>query len=415
MRKAVRGADSGVGKGGAPARGRSASAPSLAALPACLTLLALVALGALPRAAFAQSSLGSGTLLVAGTTLTVSPDSQTVPFDTPTIVHTTLAGFDTAQGTLPADLRVVGDFTGPEIDGVLELATVPNEPFRIPRLSLQGQYRLDNIRLEQAGVFLAYAEPRSAAVLVTQILITRVTSRPLTLEEIRSHGIIVDGASTRAYNFTFGFGVQGQTFDYNVPIVYWYPRDHFGPPQVRMLTTGGGNERFRPPQMAPFTLTLRPRTDPQHGGCADPSGCQEEEMPPLPGVILFPTDLTLLHQFFSVVLMATNGAPEGDVLTIRDLTAKIRLPAGLAPARTSPPTTLGTPVPMRVPGPDGELGTADDLTFLVAQATAEAEFLVEGLREGTHIVDFDLEGILEGLPTYFISAGRAASQVGSSF
>ena len=122
-------------------------------------------------------------------------------------------------------------------------------------------------------------------------------------------------------------------------------------------------------------------------------------MPPLPGVILFPTDLTLLHQFFSVVLMATNGAPEGDVLTIRDLTAKIRLPAGLAPARTSPPTTLGTPVPMRVPGPDGELGTADDLTFLVAQATAEAEFLVEGLREGTHIVDFDLEGILEGLPT----------------
>ena len=54
---------------------------------------------------------------------------------------------------------------------------------------------------------------------------------------------------------------------------------------------------------------------------------------------------------------------------------------------------------MRVPGPDGELGTADDLTFLVAQATAEAEFLVEGLREGTHIVDFDLEGVLEGLPT----------------
>ena len=151
--------------------------------------------------------------------------------------------------------------------------------------------------------------------------------------------------------------------------------------------------------MAAFTLTLKPRDGPQGGGCADPSGCQEEEMPPLPGVILFPTDLSLLHQFFSVVLLATNGAPEGDVLTIRDLTAKIHLPSGLAQARTEPPTTLGTPVPMRVPGPDGELGTADDLTFLVAQATAEAEFLVEGLREGTHIVDFDLEGVLEGLPT----------------
>ncbi|MEO8198678.1 MAG: hypothetical protein ABI689_18340, partial [Thermoanaerobaculia bacterium] len=41
--------------------------------------------------------------------------------------------------------------------------------------------------------------------------------------EIRSHGIIVDGASTRAYKFTFGFGIEGHTFDYNAPIVYWYP------------------------------------------------------------------------------------------------------------------------------------------------------------------------------------------------
>ncbi len=364
---------------------------------AALTLALLPLL--FPRAAAGQSALGNGTLLVAGTTLVVSPESQTVPFDTPTIVHTALQGYDAAQGVLPPDLRVVGDLTGPEIPGTLELATIPNEPFRIPRLSLKGQYRLDNIRLEQAGELLAYAEPRSAAVLVTQILITRVTSRPLTLEEIRSHGIIVDGASTRAYDFTFGFGVEGNTFDYNVPIIYWYPKDHFGMPSVGMLGNGTGGSRFRPPQMAAFTLTLKPREGPQGGGCADPSGCQEEEMPPLPGVILFPTDLSLLHQFFSVVLLATNGAPEGDVLTIRDLTAKIHLPSGLSQARTEPPTTLGTPVPMRVPGPDGELGTFDDLTFLVAQATAQAEFLVEGLREGTHIVDFDLEGVLEGLPT----------------
>ena len=227
-----------------------------------------------------------------------------------------MQGFDPGSGRLPADLRVVGDFTGPEIDGVLELATVPNEPFRIPRLSLKGQYRLDNIRLEQAGDLLAYAEPRSAAVLVTQILITRVTSRPLTLDEIRSHGIIVDGSSTRAYNFTFGFGVEGNTFDYNVPIVYWYPKDHFGPPRRHHA----GQRRRR--------LALPPAPD----GCVhpDPETARRSPgrrlrrsvglpggMPPLPGVILFPTDLSLLHQFFSVVLLATNGAPEGDVLTIR--------------------------------------------------------------------------------------------------
>ena len=120
MGKAVRGSCWEVGAGGATALARATFA---------WALLALVALAALPRAGVAQGSLGGGTLLVAGTTLVVSPESQTVPFDTPTIVNTALQGYDAAQGTLPPDLRVVGDFTGPEIDGAervndFETATV---------------------------------------------------------------------------------------------------------------------------------------------------------------------------------------------------------------------------------------------------------------------------------------------------
>ena len=114
-----------------------------------LSLMLLLPVPALGQGGPPDGSLGSGTLLVAGTTLAISPESQTVPFDTPTIVHTTLQGFDPGEGQLPADLRVVGHFTGPEIDGVLELQTVPNEPFRIPRLSLKGQYRLSLIHISE--------------------------------------------------------------------------------------------------------------------------------------------------------------------------------------------------------------------------------------------------------------------------
>ena len=57
------------------------------------------------------------------------------------------------------------------------------------------------------------------------------------------------------------------------------------------------------------------------------------------------------------------------------------------------------PVPVREPGHDGVLGTADDDARLAAQAMGQAEFLVEGLREGNHLVDIDIDGILEGLPT----------------
>ena len=371
--------------------------------------LGLLAFAVLVSPRAVRAELGSGTLLIAGTQLTVSPESQTVPFSTPTIVETTLAGFDPDRGTLPADLRVVGDLKGPEIPGTLQLETRPGEPFRIPRFTLEGEYVLDDIRLVRGDRLLAYALPRSAVIRVTQILITRVTSRALTLNEIRSRGIVISGDNFKAFNFTFGFTVEGRTIDYDVPIL-WRPH---GEPAVPVFGPEAGSApvRFQPPQLAPFVLDLKPEPDEPSasGGCLDPSGsCTIPDPPPVPGVILFPTDSSLLHQFFSVVLMVQNGAPAGDRLVIRDLTAKINLPAGLRAASTEPPTNLGAPVPVHVPGPDGKVGTADDVTFLIAQAMGESEFLVEGLREGTHVVSIDLDGILEGLPTGIRRIGGVA-------
>ncbi len=370
----------------------------------CRLLVFLGVLLAWPRLATA-GDLANAQLLIAGSRLTVSPESQTVPYDTPTIVETHLEGYDASHGVLPAGLRVLADFTGPEIDGILVLETPPNQPFHIPRLRLQGEYRLDNIRLMQGDALLAYAAPRSSSVLVTQVLITRVTSRALTLDEIRSYGIVVDDSSFQAFNFTFAFAVAGETVNYNVPVIYYGSSGD----QQAILGTGpsfqtsawrSSSAHFEPPRMAPFQLHFEARPgDDSSGGCQDPEGdCSKPDVVPIPGVILFPTDISLLHQFFSVVLMAQNGAPAGDRLTIRDLTARITLPPGLRQARTEPPTPLGVPVPVRVPGPDGKLGTNDDLTFLVAQATGQAEVEVEGLTEGTHVVRFDLDGILEGLP-----------------
>ncbi|HEY4575238.1 MAG TPA: hypothetical protein VIJ26_14775, partial [Thermoanaerobaculia bacterium] len=204
--------------------------------------------------------LGNGQLLIAGSRLTVSPESQTVPYDTPTIVETHLEGYDTSRGALPLDLRVLADFTGPEVDGVLVLETVPNQPFRIPQLRLQGEYQLDNIRLVQGSTLLAYAAPRSSSVLVTQVLITKVTSRALTLDEIRSYGIVVDDSSFQAFNFTFAFAVAGETINYNVPVIYQ------GPSKEQAILWGGqsfeaspwrsSSARFEPPRMAPFQLQL---------------------------------------------------------------------------------------------------------------------------------------------------------------
>ncbi|MDA8016718.1 MAG: carboxypeptidase regulatory-like domain-containing protein, partial [Thermoanaerobaculia bacterium] len=376
-------------------------------------LLPLIALALGPGAVRSQD-LGSGELLIAGTRLVVSPAEQTVPFETPTLIETSLEGYDVGLGILPPNLRVVGEFTGPEINGVLRLETQPNEPFRIPRLRLKGTYILQDIRLEQDGELLAYAEPREATVQVTRILVTSVSAQAMTEDEMRSYGVVVGDGSYQAFNLTFGFGLRnGELTHYTLPVVYRLygtdAEDGFAEPQLSIPAFESDSRtttsRFVAPRLAPFKIDLEPEVREQvqvpKGGCDfKQTPCRKDDppAPPMVGVIMFPTDVSLLHQFFSVVLMVQNGAPEGDALTVRDLTAKARLPSGLRAAETEPPTPLGVPVPVRAPGPDGEVGTSDDLRLLVAQATGEAEFLVEGLREGSHIVEFDMQGVLEGMP-----------------
>jgi len=346
--------------------------------------------------------IGSAELQIAGTRLIVEPLSHTVDLEMPTVINTHLEGYDPELGTLASDLRVVGDFSGPEIAGLV-LETVPNEPFRIPGLRVGGDYQLANIRLVQGDEVLAYAEDDLATVTVTQILLTSVSSRPLTADEIRSYGLVLDGDNNQALNLTFAFNVAGQTVEYNMPVVYdiYGPDGRFrGLPSVQLPMFGGGpgntvrDYRFTPPRLVPFSVKLdKPEEEViPTGGCkADGGGCRDM-LPPefsMVGMILFPTEISLLHQYFSVVLSVQNGAPEGDDLVVQDLMARINLPPGLRLGETDPPTLLGAPAPVR---------TAEGEDRIEAQEQGNAEFLIEGAEAGTYVVRFDMEGLLEGLP-----------------
>src|SRR6185503_12074658 len=92
-------------------------------------------------------------------------------------------------------------------------------------------------------------------------------------------------------------------------------------------------------------------------------------VPPIPGVIVIPGDIGFLNQFFSVMLMVGNVAPGGSNLVVTNLKADIVLPLG-----------------------------ADDVLALSPGESGNAEFLVEGRREGTHEVQMEISGTLNGLP-----------------
>ncbi|MFM8358440.1 MAG: hypothetical protein ACKOET_07750, partial [Verrucomicrobiota bacterium] len=150
-------------------------------------------------------------------------------------------------------------------------------------------------------------------------------------------------------------------------------------------------------------------------------------IPPIPALLVIPGNIGFLNQFFSVQVFTENGAPADSGLTVNTLRAELLLPAGtdripgtfeqpgddpLRLARLGPERQVRPVRDVVQPGPDGVAGTADDLPRLRPGETGQAEFLVEGLAEGLHVLDLKLTADLEGLAAGVVKIqGRAAGSV----
>ncbi len=347
--------------------------------------------------------LATGQLEIRGAVLRVSPAFQEVAPGLATVVFTSLGELRPDQ--IPPGLRVEGDLSGPGFDEPLRLTTSPGDAFRIPGLNREGTYTLSGIRLVEGNRTISSAEPDTAEILVHRLVISSITSRALTPDEMDAYGIVIDADNYTAWHYTVGFQVEGGTveipFDVmlgpqgmtllEAPESYSLP---IGPelPEIPVPTVNtGGLEPI------PRTLLDLPDID-----------TEAIEATPIPGFIIIPTDMAFLNQFFSVIMVVQNGALADSGLELRNLTGVLELSSdGLRQAETDPPTIPGEPVPVMDPGPDGEPGTSDDLIFIVAQARGQATWLVEGLREGQHRLTAHLTGEIHGL-----TSGRTASVEG---
>ena len=397
------------------------------------TLAALLIVAAASATAVAQGRfLGREEITVYGLGLKVEPAVQTVPKGFATIVSTFLQG-STDPGALPPfapDAEVRATLRGPSFAQAIELVARPNSPFQIPMLTVAGTHTLENIRLVSGGQVVLYGSPETARIeVIDKLLVTTVTARPLTAEEIREKGIVFDRDSFQAYNFTAAFAIDdGSRINVAFPVVLptiIKPKDvqqsvatlqTIDVPLLRSLQTIIPDTlqiQARIPNLSVVGFTLK---------LDQASSSQDFYVPPIPGVIVIPGDIGFLNQFFSVLLMVANVAPGGSNLVVNELTASIVLPPGkdnvvgsnddpLAMARRAGGETPRI-VAVTRPGPDGILGNGDDLTSLGPGETGNAEFLVEGKREGTHVVEMELAGTLNGLPIGPVPVrGRAAGVV----
>jgi hypothetical protein len=309
---------------------------------------------------------------------------------------------------LPKDFKVVGDFSGPAYTTPLTLTTTPGMPFDLPTLPILGKYSLSNIRLTDGqGNALFAAVPQVVTVeSITDPLITSVTTRQLSLDEIRDRGISFDSTNFTAYEFTGGVGLTSNQmpiiFPVLIPNTTTNLPDKQPPPEALGLQAPEFNKSFLPDNVNITGLLMERLNE-------DDSGVP---LPPIPGIIIIPNNIGFLHQYFSALLMVTNGAPAQSSLVVKNLSATITLPSGedQVPGTDANPgddplrmarVTLGYfPRTMAVmnAGADGKYGTGDDVSLINPNESAEADFTIEGLKEGTHKIDFVINATLEGLP-----------------
>ena len=219
---------------------------------------------------------------------------------------------------------------------------------------------------------------------IDQLLVTSVSARPLTADEIREKGIVYDRSSFQAYDFTAAFADRGWHAA-STSSSPWCCRRCCRPrtrrpyvdlanvdvPLLRTVQTLIPDTlriQARIPNLSVVGFTLR---------LDAAAGSGSLVMPPIPGVIVIPGDIGFLNQFFSVTLMVGNVAPAGSGLVVRDLRAAISLPPGVDrvvgsnddPLRLAR-TAAGVAAELAVvqAGPDGKLGTGDDILLLVAGA-----------------------------------------------
>jgi hypothetical protein len=312
----------------------------------------------------------------------------------------------------------------------------------LPVINLVGDYQLDNIRLVDSttGATRLEATPSSVPVTVfDEVLISRVTSRPLTYEEILEKGIYIDESNFRTVEFEIAFVLDGKTIPVTFPVVAPRFTD-----STEIIPAAELEEKLKAAaalnrQIASEVVELPPEFETSRlnfeiqginfqavdeGNAADLS----LTIPPIPALMVIPGNIGYLNQFFSVQIFTENAAPMTSKLMVSNVQATLVLPTGadliastnysqpgddpLRFARIGPDKIIKPVQTIMRPGADGELGTTDDLAWLNPGESGEAEFLVEGLQEGLHVMDLDLVGDLWGLAAGVVKVkGKAAGAV----
>ena len=405
-------------------RGKRSRSVGMSALAVVLCLVQGLAIHAQEPA---DPILARSRIIITGGGIAISPAHQVVPRNIATIVETVFGvpgengngteANDDLRAAFPADAILVAELVGPSLGAAVTLTTRAGEPFKIQPLAISGLHYLRDIRLVSGGATLLSANPDTVTLeVIDQVLVSQVTSRALTADEIRDRGIVIDQTNYQVINFSAAFGFQSQAVNISFPMIVPTRAGVALAPAAPPLELPALQPTVTPapsipvPQLVEAFQTANVSVGGLFLKVEDEDVARSFSIPPLSGVVVIPGNIAYLNQFFSILTLVSNSAPGHSNLTAHDVKAEIILPSGsdtvagsgddpLRMARLgSPPAEQPRVLPVTLPGIDGQLGTPDDVLVILPQQSGNSEHLVEGLREGTHTIEIKVSAMLHGLP-----------------
>ena len=388
-------------------------------------LLAILVL--IPLSAFSQSTLrqiGQLRLPIVGISAKLDQTNPVFPKNfaagvtvSVTSGTSTLSAADVAL-YLGGAFQIQGDLTGPGLSQPLSLpqSTSTSNPLLlpIPGLTVAGNYQLSNLRFVVNGNSVLDISPGSITIqVIDQVLITSVQTTPLTLDQIKALGIVLDSNAYTGFQFTLGLLYQSQQISFSFPVVF----DQNGVVVPQPIAPPGdpGIQTIKVPGLDSPGPSFYPVLLKATGELPTlPDGSPIR----VPGLIVIPGNVGYLKQFFIADLYVANGAPVGSGLSVHGVTGTIQLPPGAdGGVGTSddplalPNTVNGaqsTTLPVLAPDSSGQY-TVDTLN---PGDQGRAEWSIRGDKEGFYPINFSLTATLDGLVTGPVQlTGKASGAV----
>lgn len=306
---------------------------------------------------------------------------------------------------LGGPFEIQGELSGPGLATTLALPSVSAAPspdplvLGLPALPQAGDYTLANLRLVRAGRSVLDVMPSRLTVqVVDQVLVTAVHTRPLSVVELRSRGVVLDARSYLGFEFTVGLRLESTLTQIKFPALF--DRRGVALPLPLQPPPDFGTHVHAPP-LALIPVLMRPDEEAPNVGTTLPQ-LQLPDGAPLriPSLLVIPGNIGYLKQFFSAQLLVANAAPGGSGLVVRNVRATLRPPKGadgVFPSADDPlslPDLEDGPQALTRPIERADGGAAT----LLPSEQGQAEFVLRGEQEGFHALDFDIRADLDGLP-----------------